>query len=175
MTFRSAALSALVTVSSACGSPVWGQDSLRVLQRNGDGSYSVQIGRDTLLAIPVEWARRAILSATERSQLQRDVQYRDTLLALYRLGGRLADSALARCKEYSFQVDSLYRGYRSLAEGYRRLSRDAWLTLDGGLGASGSDRSPAVLLGLGIRRVRLWGFFQERNSGGFLGVSLRLF
>jgi hypothetical protein len=148
-----------------------GQDSLRVLARSADTTYLVVVGRDTLIAMTKARAHRASVAAFERDSLRGMVE----LLDLYRKRRVLADSALASCKDYALQADSLYRGYKALAEGYRSLSRGAWLTFDAGLGGSGADKRPAVLLGLGVRRIRLWGFFQERNSGGFVGASLRLF
>ena len=169
---RGVMLAALAAGCTILAPTARGQDTARVVRDNRDGTFLVQIGRDTLLAIS---KARADATQREKARLQRDVAERDTLISVYRLGRGLADSALVHCRDYALQADSLYRGYRALADGYRGLSRDAWLTFDAGLGASGPDRSPAVLLGLGFRRIRLWGFFQERNAGGFLGASLRLF
>jgi len=33
----------------------------------------------------------------------------------------------------------------------------------------------AFFLWFGIRRFRIWGFLQEANAGGAIGMSLRLF
>jgi hypothetical protein len=59
--------------------------------------------------------------------------------------------------------------------GYKRLSGEPWLTFEGGIGATGKDHAPALVAGLGLWHVRAWGFLQERNAGGMLGVSLKLF
>jgi hypothetical protein len=73
------------------------------------------------------------------------------------------------------QLDTLYRGYRDVAAGWKRLAGEPWLTFDFALGATGKDRNPAILTGIGIRRFRLWSFLQEANAGGAIGMSLRLF
>jgi len=158
--------------------PIHAQDTIpvRVLRANPNGSFVVEIrGRDTMLAITDEMKRRALALNEQLAGLRRELALKDTLLATYREAQAWSDSTITRAKEYIVELDSLYRGYRDLAEGYRRLRGEPWLTFDGGLGATGPDHKPAILMGLGIRRLRVWGFLQEANAGGFVGVHLRLF
>jgi hypothetical protein len=35
------------------------------------------------------------------------------------------------------------------------------------------DSKPALLAGLGVRQLRVWGFSRRKNSGGFIGVKFR--
>jgi hypothetical protein len=154
-----------------------GQDSIpaRVVRPLANGSYVVRIRGDTMLAITQDMARRMLLLETEVTAAKREATVKDSLIATYELTAKWYDSTVARQRTLIAQLDSLYRGYRDLASGYKRLSGEPWLTFDGGLGETGGDHRPAVLAGVGIRRVRIWGFLQERNAGGFVGVSLRLF
>lgn len=166
-----------VTLGLLCATRGYGQDTIRVVvvAHPNDSTYQLEIRGQQFIAYSAAKARQLLRNEEERLALREDLAQRDTLIKLYQARRTLSDSALVHCKAYAFELDSLYRGYRTLADGYRRLARGARVTFDAGLGGSGADRRPAVLLGLGLSRIRVWGFFQERNSGGFVGASLRVF
>ena len=173
---RTRAFSFVVALALVPGS-ILAQDSIpaRVIKALPNGSYIVLIRGDTMLAITQAMARAALIREAELAGVRREVAVKDTLIATYEVAAKWYDSTLARQRTLIAQLDSLYRGYRNLASGYKSLSREPWLTFEGGLGATGNRNKPAVLAGLGIRQVRIWGFLQEANAGGFEGVSLRLF
>jgi len=154
-----------------------GQDSIpaRVIRPLPGGSYVVRIRNDTLIAITQDAARKSLNLEVELRAAKQETGAKDSLIAAYERTAKWYDSTLVRQRTLIAELDSLYRGYRDLASGYKRLRGEPWLTFDGGLGETGTDHKPAVLAGLGIRRVRIWGFLQEANAGGFVGVSLRLF
>ena len=164
---------ALVVVSF----PLRAQDSIpaHVIKPLKRGSYVVVIRSDTLIAITQQAAQQALTLQAELEGARAEVRVKDSLLATYQRAVNWSDTTVARQKVLIAELDSLYRGYRDVAAGYKRLSGEPWLTFDGGLGATGGDHRPAILAGVGIRNVRVWGFLQERNAGGFVGVSLRLF
>jgi hypothetical protein len=154
-----------------------GQDSIpaRVIRSLPGGNYVVRIRNDTLIAITQDAARKSLTLEAELRAAKQEAGAKDSLIGTYELAAKWYDSTLVRQRTLIAQLDSLYLGYRDLASGYKRLGGEPWLTFDGGLGETGRDHKPAVLAGLGIRRVRIWGFLQEANAGGFVGVSLRLF
>ncbi len=99
---------------------------------------------------------------------------KDSLLANYDQAKAWYDTTLSQQKEYITELEAVLSGYKGLLRDYKRLSGEPWVTFEGGIGATG-DTKPAVLFGLGIRRLRVWGFLQEGNSGASVGVAFPLF
>ena len=65
--------------------------------------------------------------------------------------------------------------YRELADTYRKKADGGkWFSLSAGVGAT-SDHEPAALVGIGIKRFRVWAFAQESNTGVMGGFELPLF
>jgi hypothetical protein len=150
--------------------------SARVIARLPNGSYRVEIGgRDTMLAISRDAARRALQMEADLQAARQEIVAKDSLLAHYARATAALDTVRARNRTYITELEAQLRGYQRLAEGYRNLSqRGSWLSIQGGLGATGDSR-PALLAGIGIRQLRAWAFLQEQNQGGFLGVNFPLF
>lgn len=175
---RISAAATCVVALAALGLPLRAQDSLppaRALKHNPNGSYTVVIGNDTMLAITRDQVRHAQGCDAELRGALAEAQAKDSLIASLERAASWSDSTVRRQLRLIAQLDSLYRGYQNLAMGYKHLSGEPWLTFEGGLGATGRDHKPALIAGVGIRRVRVWGFLQEANAGGAVGVSLRLF
>ena len=80
-----------------------------------------------------------------------------------------------RYRQLTTNYEDLTNEYKEISKGYRDLVRGPTFTADVGLGIIGPDNDPAVLLGAGFRRIKVWGFFQEDNSGALLGISLPIF
>jgi hypothetical protein len=157
--------------------PARAQDSVpvRVIRDLRNGSYVVLIRGDTMLAITQQMARQSLTLNADLAGARQEAAAKDSLLRRYEFAVQWYDSTVTRQRKLIAELDSLYRGYRDVAAGYKRLSGEPWLTFTGGLGATGKDHRPSILMGIGIRRVLLWGFLQEANAGGGVGVSLRLF
>jgi hypothetical protein len=157
--------------------PLGAQDTIsaRVVKQLSPGAYEVVIRGDTMLAITQDAVRRSLQCNADLKGALAESHAKDSLIATYERAAAWSDSTVARQRTLIAELDSLYRGYRNLASGYKRLGGEPWLTFEGGLGASGSNHSPAIVAGVGIRSFRIWGFLQEANAGGLLGVSLRLF
>ena len=65
--------------------------------------------------------------------------------------------------------------YRELADTYRKKADGGkWFSLSAGVGAT-SNSEPAALVGIGIKRFRVWAFAQESNTGVMGGLELPLF
>lgn len=79
--------------------------------------------------------------------------------------------------ELTNRYDKLVRDFDELAGKYRDVAVDttSFFTLDLGVGGtdSGGDTEGAALLGVGIRKLKIWGFFQDNNSGILAGASFR--
>ena len=147
--------------------------SCTVVKDYGDGSYLVQIGSKTLLAITQEKERQILKLRRDLLDLQKEMTLKDSLSATYDRTLTWYDTTLTHQKEYIAGLENVLTGYKTLLRDYKKL-RQPWLTFETGIGATGNAK-PALLLGFGIRQVRLLGFLQEDNAGGFLGASWRLF
>lgn len=141
---------------------------------NEDGSYVLLIDGQPMLAITEEMARNSLKARADLLAAERKLAIKDSLLASYEMVRERYDTTLARQREYIVELEQVAEGYKQLLEDYKRLRGEPWLSLEGGLGATG-DEDPAILVGAAIRRVRIWGFFQESNAGALLGVSLPIF
>ncbi len=150
-------------------------DSCRVIQVFGDSSFAIEVNGRRYRAFTESQQRQFLALAARADRAERLAALKDSLLTESQ--GLLAqyDSTLARQRAYSTTLDSLYRGYKDLAMGYRRLGGEPVLTLQLGAGATGPDTEPALLAGVGLWRFRLWGFFQKSNAGVLAGVTWRLF
>ena len=87
-------------------------------------------------------------------------------------------------KESSEKLLDLTGRYEKLAEDFDKLAgkyrdvavdKTSFITID--LGAGVTDKSGeaegAALLGVGISKLKVWGFFQDDNSGILAGASFR--
>ena len=72
------------------------------------------------------------------------------------------------------QLRGLRDDYRELADTYRKAQTSKWFSVSAGVGAT-SDSEPAALVGIGIKRFRVWAFAQESNTGVMAGVELPIF
>jgi hypothetical protein len=146
-----------------------------VVDDNEDGSYLVQIGDKQLLAISEEMERNVLKIRRDLLDAQREIFIKDSLLATYELAKAQYDTTLKRQKEYIAELESILDDYKKLVKDLKRLKGEPWFTVSGGVGVTGDGTDPAVLMGLGIRRFRVWGFFQKDNAGVVVGMALPLF
>lgn len=149
---------------------------IRVIKdSSGKENYIVQVRGQTMYAISeAQLARSQDVAAQLKGALAR-IKVLDSLIPYYDDALARSDTMVRRQRILIGQLDSLSRGWRDVAGGWRRLAGEPLLTFDWGLGATGKDRKPAVLAGFGIRRFRAWGILQEANAGAAVGMSLRLF
>lgn len=148
--------------------------SVKVLKKKPNGSYVVVIAGDTMLAITKRMAQKSLKTRADLKTARRALELNDSLLTAYDKVEERYKKVYFQQKEYIAQLENVVKGYKGLLRDYKKLKGEAWLTFEGGVGATG-DSNPAVMMGLGIRRLRVWGFMQESNSGGLVGIALPLF
>jgi hypothetical protein len=151
------------------------QETCRVLAVVGDrGARQVLCGADTLFAITRAQEEAAVIAGKQLAAERVVSALKDSMLATHTQERALQDSTIARKNEYIAELEKLWQDYKRLAQDYKRARRESWFSAEVGVGATG-DSEPAVLAGVGIRRIRIWGFLQESNAGGIVGVQLPLF
>ncbi|MCK4765118.1 MAG: hypothetical protein KAW12_23165 [Candidatus Aminicenantes bacterium] len=75
-------------------------------------------------------------------------------------------------EEYIKELEKMLELYKKLAGSYSKL-KTPWVSAHFAAGMTGSFK-PAVLMGLGFKKFRVYGFFQEENTGAMVGISLPL-
>jgi hypothetical protein len=165
----------LLAVATLAGQARAQDSTAKVIGRLSNGSLLVVIRGDTMLAISQQTARQSLTLNADLTAARQEAAVKDSLIRRYQFALQWYDSTVTRQRVLISELDSLYRGYRNVASGYKRLAGEPWLTFNGGLGATGRDHKPSILAGLAIRHILVWGFLQEANAGGGVGVTLRLF
>ena len=160
----------------AIASDLLAQDTVtcKVIKKRASGNYVVEINGKQYLAIPEETEKKIIKLKRDYLDAQREIVLKDSLLATYETTTAWYDTTLARQKAYIAETEAILAGYKGLLHDYKRL-HEPFMTLIGGLGATGSAKKPAILAGLRIRKLLIWGFLQENNSGALIGTEFRLF
>jgi hypothetical protein len=147
----------------------------QVVVTNDDGSFDVLVGGAPRLAITPEMAREALKARAGADGLRAEIEVYKKQIELLEKEKEHYEAVLAAHKEYQEGLRSTLDLYREQVKDYKKLNKDSTLVLHGAVGATGGDTEPALLVGVGIKRFRLSGLIQEKNSGVFLGVDLPLF
>lgn len=144
-----------------------------------DGSYLVKINNKTVLAISEEMEKNMLKMQRDLLDAQREIAEKDKLLADYENFKAQYKVTLDHQQEYIKELESVLEGYKGMHAKYKEL-KEPWLTIEAGVGATdGEDEAgnsnSAVILGLGIRQIRIWGFLQEKNTGALIGLTYPIF
>jgi hypothetical protein len=152
---------------------IFTQDSIRIIAPMAHGSYKIEINGEEYRAITPETMKKLLGLQVLLDANTKELAAKDSLLAAYAETDYWYNTLVEQHKNYISGLESVLEGYKGLVKDYKRL-KAPWLTVQGGVGVSGHDTKPAVLFGLGIRDFRVWGLFQERNSGVLLGGNLNV-
>ena len=105
---------------------------------------------------------------------QMQIALKDSLLANFDKTIAWYDVTAKNMKQYIAELEAVLTGYKGLLKDYKKL-QEPWFTLKGGIGATGKNYKPAVLMGIGIRQFNVWGILQDKNSGLIIGKQFRLY
>jgi hypothetical protein len=159
--------------------PTYAQEpTIEFVQRTGEGNVLLRIDGTAYTALPDTIVRRLLQrDARLRQTIQEQEQklaLKDTLIAAldstvstYERSFRLQEGLLRR-------TTNLYEGYRELSDLYQQQYAEPIFNVSGGLGAmraENNDVIPGVLAGLSIRRISLWGFVNQRQTGFIIGLN----
>ncbi len=150
-------------------------DSCTVIRAHDAGGYTIEISGRRYRAITEDQMRQLLTLNQRLQEADSMIKLKDALLSRYDTIIGQYEATLTAQNIYAAQLDSLYRGYKEVAAGYKRLSGEPLLSIEAGLGLTGSDTKPSLLAGIGVWRFRVWGFFQENNSGALFGINWRIF
>lgn len=145
------------------------------LEQDANGQQRIQIG-SVVYAVLTDQDRRDLINLKKDLDASKAINAElEKQLAAYERIGPRADVLIEHQKHYIEALEESLAGYRDLAQDYKRLnSSGRWLTLQAGVGATrGSD--PALLVGVGVQRLRIWGFLEQNNPGVLIGAEWPLF
>jgi len=130
--------------------------------------YRTKLGDYQQLSAKYETLRQDHVALTD--------QYSRSLSDSVALNEKYKESS-EKLLELTTRYDKLARDFDELAGKYRDVAVDktSFITID--LGAGVTDKSGeaegAALLGIGISKLKVWGFFQNDNSGILAGASFK--
>lgn len=154
--------------------PVAAAQECKVESGSATEGYTVTIGGARLMAVPEAALANAAKrdeelknASTKLAEREKELQEKQRLIAAQQAELDAARSAVAAYETLSRKQDALIK----LLE--RRSAPTVTAEVGGGI--TGKDTEPAVMAGIGIRALRIWGFAQKDNAGALLGLSLTLF
>jgi hypothetical protein len=167
------AMSVLVVLAASSASA---QDfpAVRIIAKGANG-YMAVVGRDTMLIITQQLVDSVALWHSELKALRRENDLQKRAIAAHEQASTALEKARGDAKNLIDELQFQRDGYKSLAEGYKKLNAPRTLSLEGGFGASGSETKPALFFGLGWSRLRFYTLLQESNVGGFVGANFPIF
>ena len=153
-----------------------------------NGSIQVRMEGKFYLAITADQARETLKLKADLEAARDLIKLKDAEIAshkreieLYERTVNLKNETLDQKNEALTlkndaieQLRGLRDDYRELADTYRKAQASKWFSVSAGVGAT-SDSEPAALVGIGIKRFRVWAFAQESNTGVMAGVELPIF
>jgi len=154
------------------------EPTIEFVQQTAGGNVELLIDGAAHTALPDS----SLKALSERiARLQQAIQEQEQKLAVKDTMIAALDSTVS-AYERSFRLQegllqrttNLYEGYRELSDLYEQRYAEPIFNISGGLGAmraENDDVIPGVLAGLSIRRISLWGFVNQRQTGFIIGLN----
>lgn len=152
--------------------------TIELVSQTAAGNVLLRIDGTAYTALPDTIVRQMSMRI---ARLQQTIQEQEQKLALKDTMMAALDSTVT-AYERSFRLQegllqrttNLYEGYRDLSDLYAQQYAEPIFNISGGLGAmraENDDVIPGVLAGLSIRRISLWGFVNQRQTGFIIGLN----
>ncbi|MBC8186345.1 hypothetical protein H8E88_35125 [candidate division KSB1 bacterium] len=149
-------------------------EQCQVVKKYPNGCLLVQSGDNTYLAITEAMEKEMLKMKRDIMDAERKMVLKDSLLANVNQTISWYETTIKNMKAYMTELEAVLNGYKGLVKDYKKL-KEPLFVFKGGIGATGKDYKPAVLVGLGIRDFSMWGILQERNAGLIIGKQFRLY
>ena len=144
------------------------------------GKYHIQIDGKDYIAYPPDYIRGKLF---ERDSLKMELEAEkekaaayDSLVSKYEKTIEAYRRNLALKDSARVVYNNLYQGYRDLYFDYKKEYSEPFMHVSGGIGAirkdngNGMEYLPAVLVGLSIQKITVWGYFNQDQSGFMVGL-----
>ena len=142
--------------------------------RSAPNGYLARVGNDTMVILNqrttdnfgrIEIEHRALAAENEKLQ---------AIITAYATADTVTEKLRSITSTYVTSLEQAVVDWRELAEDYKRLKSGTFASLEGAVGFSG-DAKPAMLIGLGLGKLRIFGLIQESNLGAFAGAHVPIF
>lgn len=138
----------------------------------GDSTYIIVQGTDTLHVLPTSMMRVMENSIKELRARREEITALESLQAPYERVIKACTDARALDNTIIERQGQQIADYKDLSQRLDRL-KNPWVTWE--FGAGKDSAGPALMAGLGIKRLRAWGTVHEGRNAWFLGYSGRVF
>jgi hypothetical protein len=145
----------------------------KVKHDNKDGTYLVTINGQTLFAVPRGMLENALAAKKELEIAKARITRLEEIVELFKKRRDQADVTINRKEEIIKELKSIIELYKNMTREYKRI-KSPLVTAEVGVGLTG-DTEPAVMLGIGFKKLRIYGFFQKENAGAMVGLALPIF
>jgi len=145
----------------------------QVQKKNDDGAYYVKIDGQVYLAITREMAEKDLLTKKELENARKEIARLEAIVEDFKKYREQCEITLKGKDDLITEYKGLVDSYKSLAQNYSKLKAPV-LTAEVGVGITGKDTQPALIAGLGFKKIRLFGFFQKQNAGVMVGLGVPL-
>lgn len=145
----------------------------QVQKKNDDGTYYVKIDGQVYLAITREMAEKELLTKKELENARKEIARLEAIVEDFKKYREQCEVTLKGKDDLITEYKGLADSYKSLSKNYEKLKTPI-LTAEVGVGITGKDTQPALLAGLGFKKIRLFGFFQKQNAGVMVGLGVPL-
>jgi hypothetical protein len=145
----------------------------RIVEKRSEDTYIIKIGDKELYAVPGETLAKALETKKELEIALKQIARLEGLVAEYEKYREQCKETIDRKEEVIKELKSIVDLYKGLTDNYSKL-KTPLVTAEIGVGVTG-DTEPAVMLGVGFRKFRVYGFFQKENVGAMVGLALPIF
>jgi hypothetical protein len=138
-----------------------------------NGTYIVTIDGKQLFAVPREKLEEAVAAKKELETAKAQIARMQAIIDQYETRRNQAGVVIAQKDEIIKELKAVAALYEKLVGEYKKI-KEPRVTAELGVGVTG-DTEPAVMVGLGFKKFRVFGFLQKENAGAMVGLALPIF
>jgi predicted ribosome quality control (RQC) complex YloA/Tae2 family protein len=138
-----------------------------------NGNYLVIVEGDTLLAITEQVERNILKQQVELEGAKKEIALKDSLIDKYEQTVAQYETTLQNLRDYTEELEGVKSDYQELLAKYKKI-KTPLITMDAGIGVTGSSVKPALMPGIAWKRYHLWTFLQKNNFGVLVGTSFQI-
>lgn len=148
-------------------------EECQVVRQTDNGNYVVKIDGKEYLALSEENEKKIVKLRRLFDDEQKKSKRLEEIAEDFKLFREKADASLKNKDDIIKELKSIIELYKNMTREYERI-KSPLVTAEVGVGLTG-DTEPAVMLGIGFKKLRIYGFFQKENAGAMVGLALPIF
>lgn len=165
-------LHSIISIGLISPALIFGQEC-QVVKSMENGNYLVIVEGDTLLAITEQVERNILKQQAELEGVKKEIALQDSLIDKYEETVAQYETTLQNLRDYTNELEGVKSDYQELLAKYKKI-KTPLITMDAGIGVTGSSVKPALMPGIAWKRYHLWTFLQKNNFGVLVGTSFQI-